>query len=72
METVQKVALFLTILGALNWGFVGLLDYNVVTAIFGVDNMLIPRVIFSLIGLAGLINIGLLLTPIRMNNIERK
>lgn len=72
METVQKVALFLTILGALNWGFVGLLDYNVVTAIFGVDNMLIPRVIFSLIGLAGLINIGLLLTPIRMKNIERK
>jgi len=66
MEIVQKCALTLTIIGAINWGFVGLLDFNVVTSIFGVDS-LIPKVIFSLVGLAGLINIILLLTPLHLD-----
>lgn len=66
MEIVQKCALTLTIIGAINWGFVGLLDFNVVTSIFGVDSM-IPKVIFSLVGLAGLINIILLLSPLHLD-----
>lgn len=67
METVQKIALTLTIIGAINWGFVGLLDFNIVTAIFGGADALIPKVIFSLVGLAGLINIILLLTPLHLD-----
>ena len=36
METLQKTALVLTIIGALNWGMIGLFNFNLVEAIFGV------------------------------------
>jgi len=62
MTILQKICLVFTILGGLNWGLIGLMDYNLVEAIFGaaVDSM-VPRVIYSLIGLTALINIGILL-----------
>ncbi len=62
MNTLQKICLIFTILGALNWGLVALLDLNLVTSIFGTDTM-VSNAIYLLIGLAGLINIGLLFTP---------
>lgn len=61
MNTLQKICLVVTIIGAVNWGFIGLLDINLVEAMFGVDSM-IARIIYSLIGLTGLINIGILFT----------
>ena len=61
MQTLQKVALVITIIGAVNWGFVGLFDLNLVDAIFGVGSAL-SRLIYTLVGLTGLINIGLLFT----------
>lgn len=62
MQTLQKVCLTLTIIGALNWGLVGLFSFNLVEAIFGVDALL-TNVIYTFVGVAGIINIGLLLTP---------
>lgn len=62
MQTLQKICLGLTIIGAINWGLVGLFNFNLVEAIFGVDALL-TKVIYSFVGLAGIINIGLLLTP---------
>lgn len=62
MQTLQKVCLGLTIVGAINWGLLGLFNFNLVEAIFGVDALL-TKVIYSFVGLAGIINIGLLLTP---------
>ena len=62
MQTVQKIALGLTIIGALNWGLVGLFNFNIVEAIFGVDT-LFTKVVYTFVGLAGIINIGLLLMP---------
>jgi len=62
MQTVQKIALGLTIIGALNWGLVGLFNFNIVEAIFGVDS-LFTKVVYTFVGLAGIINIGLLLMP---------
>lgn len=62
MQTLQKICLGLTIIGAINWGLVGLFNFNLVEAIFGVD-ALFTKVIYSFVGLAGIINIGLLLTP---------
>ena len=59
METLQKITLVPTIIGAINWGLIGLLDFNLVEAVFGVDSI-IPRIIYSLVGLTGLINIGIL------------
>lgn len=60
MSTLQKICLSVTIIGAINWGLIGLLDFNLVEAIFGVDSS-IPRIVYSLVGLTGLINIGILL-----------
>lgn len=61
MNTLQKICLVITIIGAINWGFIGLLDINLVEAILGVDSM-ISRIVYSLVGLTGLINIGILFT----------
>ena len=62
MQTLQKICLGLTIVGAINWGLVGLFNFNLVEAIFGVDALL-TKLIYSFVGLDGIINIGLLLTP---------
>lgn len=59
METLQKICLVLTIIGALVWGIIGIFNLNIVEAIFGADSM-IPRVIYTLVGIAGLINIKVL------------
>lgn len=63
MEILQKICLVLTIIGAINWGLIGLLDFNLVTTIFGVKTML-TNIIYILVGIAGLINICLLFKTI--------
>ena len=62
METLHKTALTLTIIGAINWGAIGLFDFNIVEAIFGMD--VLTRVIYSLVGIAGIINISTLCSHI--------
>lgn len=59
METLQKVCLVITIIGAIVWGFIGLFDFNIVTMLFGEDSFL-PRIIYTIVGITGLINIGIL------------
>ncbi len=59
MNIIQKIALVLTIIGALNWGSVGLFNYNVVDGICGVASFL-SMFIYIIIGIAGIINIMLL------------
>ena len=59
METTQKICLLLTIIGAINWGLIGIFDFNLVATIFG-DGTTLSRIIYSLVGIAGLINIYLL------------
>ena len=52
MKTLQRIALVLTIIGALNWGLIGFFDFNLVTALFGANNV-VSRIIYSLIAIAG-------------------
>lgn len=59
METLQKIALVFTVIGALNWGLVGLLEFDLVAALFG-EMTVLTRLVYSLVGITGLINIGLL------------
>ena len=59
METLQKTCLVFTIIGAINWGLVGLLDFNLVDALFGAGTVL-TRLIYSIVGITGLVNIGML------------
>jgi len=63
METVQKIALVFTIIGAINWGLIGLLDFDLVAYLFGAASML-SRIIYTIVGIAGLINIGILFNHI--------
>lgn len=59
LETLQKVCLVITIIGAIVWGLIGLFDFNLVTMLFGEDSFF-PRVIYTIVGITGLINIGIL------------
>lgn len=59
MNVIQKTSLVLTIIGALNWGSIGLFNYNIVDSLFGVDSF-ISMLIYILVGIAGIINIMLL------------
>lgn len=58
MEILQKTCLIITIIGAITWGLIGIFDFNLVEAIFGSSS--ISRIVYTLVGIAGLINIGLL------------
>lgn len=63
MNIIQRIALVLTIIGALNWGLIGFFQYDLVANIFGGQDSPISRVIYGLVGVAGLINLGLLFRP---------
>ena len=65
MVILQKVALVLTIIGAINWGLIGLFDFNLVSFIFG-DGTVFESIIYILVAIAGLINIGLLVQDIEV------
>ena len=59
MKTLQIIALFITIIGALNWGLIALFDFDLVATLFGAGS-LVTMIVYGLVGVAGLINIGLL------------
>lgn len=54
MYTLDKIALVLVTVGAINWGSIGLFDFDIVSSIFAGDAYFIARIIFTLVGLAGL------------------
>lgn len=58
METLQKIALIFTIIGALNWGLIGIMDFDLVATIFG-DMSMFSRIIYIIVGICGIINIGI-------------
>ncbi len=60
METLQRTALAITIIGAINWGLIGIFQFDLIATLFGGMDTALSRIIYSLVGLAGIINIGLL------------
>ena len=66
MKTFQKIALVITIIGAINWGLIGLLNFNLVESLF--NNDFLESFIYSLVGICGLINIGILFMDLHMEN----
>ena len=58
MNIVQKTALVLTVIGALNWGLIGLFNFDLVATLFG-SMTIVSRTIYTLVGIAGLINVML-------------
>lgn len=56
----DRIALLLTIIGAVNWGLIGIFQFDLVSYIFGGQGALMSRVIYTLVGAAGLWSISLL------------
>lgn len=51
---MNVIALLLVIIGAINWGSIGLFGIDIVASLFGGQLSVISRIIFTLVGLAGL------------------
>jgi uncharacterized protein len=64
MSTIAKILITVAIIGAMNWGLVGFFNYNLVDAIFGggsaEQTSTASRVVYSLVGLCGLIAAAIL------------
>ena len=63
MSRIQRTALIFTIIGAINWGLIGFFQFDLVAAIFGGQGAALSRIIYGIVGIAGLINLGLLFEP---------
>ncbi|WHY75272.1 DUF378 domain-containing protein [Neobacillus sp. WH10] len=74
MGIIQRIALVLTIIGAINWGLIGFFRFDLVGAIFGGQSAFLSRVIFGLVGISGLACISLLFAPMRetVQNVNRQ
>ena len=57
---VDKISLVLTIIGALNWGLVGLFQFDLVAWIFGGQDAIVSRIIYTVVALAGIWCVSLL------------
>ena len=62
---MNRLALVLVIIGALNWLLVGLFKFDLVASIFGGPTAILSRVVYTLVGLAGIYTISLLFTDFR-------
>ena len=62
METLTKLCIALLIVGGLNWGLVGLVNFNAIGWLLGGSSSVFSRIVFSLVGLAAFGAIPALLT----------
>ena len=51
---MRNLALILVIIGAVNWGLIGFFRYDLVSSIFGGQYEIISRIIFAIVGIAGI------------------
>ncbi|MBQ7336717.1 MAG: DUF378 domain-containing protein [Clostridia bacterium] len=51
---MDRIALILTIIGALNWGSIGLFQFDIVAWICGGQSSLLSRIIYTVVALAGI------------------
>lgn len=54
LAMLDRLALLLVVIGAINWGSVGLFQFDIVSWLFGGADSIISRVIFTLVAIAGL------------------
>ncbi|MGV3487290.1 MAG: DUF378 domain-containing protein [Tuberibacillus sp.] len=63
MSGLQRTALTILIIGGINWGLVGLFEYDIIGAIFGGQGSAISRIIFGIVGLSALYCLTILFKP---------
>jgi len=66
---LDRLALILVIIGALNWGSVGLFQFDVVAWLFGGSGAIVSRIIYILVALGGIWAISLLFRDAEVNEI---
>ncbi len=59
MKVIDKIALVLIIIGAINWGLIGFFKFDLVATIFG-EMSVVSRIVYALVGISGLWGIKLL------------
>ena len=59
MNTLYNITLVLAIIGCVNWGLVGIFNFNLVEFLFG-DGTILTRVVYVVVAISGLVNIGIL------------
>lgn len=59
MQIFYKIMLTLTIIGGINWGLIGILDFNLVTTLFG-QATLLTKIVYSIVGISSIISLALL------------
>ena len=57
---IDKIALILSIIGGINWGSIGIFKFDIVAWIFGGQDAVVSRIIYSIVGIASLWCISLL------------
>ena len=62
---LDKIALILAIIGGLNWGSSGIFRFDIVAALFGGQDSMVSRIIYTLVGLAAIWCISLLFRDTR-------
>ncbi len=60
---MDRIALVLTIIGALNWGSIGIFKFDIVAWICGGQTAVLSRIIYTIVALAGIWCISLLFRP---------
>lgn len=65
MSALNRICLLLIIIGAINWGLIGLFQFDLVAAIFGGGEQsgAFARIIYTLVGISGIICLSLLFKP---------
>lgn len=57
---LDKIALILTIIGGVNWGLIGIFQFDLVAWIFGSQSSIIARIVYTVIALAAIWCVSLL------------
>ena len=63
MMIANKIALIIAIIGALNWGLIGIFNFNLVAFIAGGGTTILARIIYILVAIAGIWCISMLFHP---------
>lgn len=69
MAVIDKIALALVIIGALNWGLIGVFSFDLVAWMFGAMSV-VTRVIYTLVALGGIWSISLLFRNERVTEVD--
>ncbi len=66
MNTFQKICLLLLIVGGINWGLIGILQFDLVGFLFGGQAAMLSRIVFALVGICAIISVSSLFMPNKM------